>query len=131
MPPRRHRRGPRQRLRGHELVPRVTGDGRLAAVVRPGGAGQRGRLLSWAREAGFGDITPTAASWCFATPESRDWWSGLWADRTVGSVYAKLAVDGGHATPGELTAIAEAWRTWGEQGDGWFMVPHGEILCRA
>ncbi|WP_393062556.1 methyltransferase domain-containing protein [Streptomyces sp. LN549] len=89
------------------------------------------RLLSWAREAGFTDITPTAASWCFATPESRDWWSGLWADRTVGSVYAKLAVDGGHATPGELTAIAEAWRTWGEQGDGWFMVPHGEILCRA
>ncbi|MEU1470501.1 class I SAM-dependent methyltransferase [Streptomyces sp. NPDC005761] len=89
------------------------------------------RLLSWAREAGFTDIIPTAASWCFATPESRDWWSGLWADRTVGSVYAELAVDGGHATPGELTAIAEAWRTWGEQGDGWFMVPHGEILCRA
>ncbi|WP_328951446.1 methyltransferase domain-containing protein [Streptomyces sp. NBC_00184] len=89
------------------------------------------RLLSWAREAGFTDITPTAASWCFATPESRAWWSGLWADRTVGSVYAKLAVEGGHATAEELTAIAEAWRTWGEQGDGWFMVPHGEILCRA
>ncbi|MGW6204050.1 class I SAM-dependent methyltransferase [Streptomyces sp. NPDC055089] len=89
------------------------------------------RLLSWAREAGFTDITPTAASWCFATPESRAWWSGLWADRTVGSVYAKLAVEGGHATADELTAIAEAWRTWGEQDDGWFMVPHGEILCRA
>ena len=89
------------------------------------------RLLSWAREAGFTDITPTAASWCFATPESREWWSSLWADRTVGSVYAKLAVDGGHATPEELTAISDAWHTWGEQGDGWFMVPHGEILCRA
>ncbi|MER5278206.1 class I SAM-dependent methyltransferase [Streptomyces sp. NPDC002809] len=89
------------------------------------------RLLSWAREAGFTDITPTAASWCFATPENRAWWSGLWADRTVDSVYAELAVEGGHATPGELTAIAEAWRTWGEQGDGWFMVPHGEVLCRA
>ncbi|THA79408.1 methyltransferase domain-containing protein [Streptomyces sp. A0642] len=89
------------------------------------------RLLSWAREAGFTDITPTAASWCFATPESREWWSSLWADRTVGSVYAKLAVDGGHATPQELGAIAEAWHAWGGQGDGWFMVPHGEILCRA
>ncbi|MFE9859562.1 class I SAM-dependent methyltransferase [Streptomyces sp. NPDC005780] len=89
------------------------------------------RLLSWAREAGFTDITPTAASWCFATPESREWWSSLWADRTVGSVYAKLTVEGGHATAEELTAISGAWRTWGEQGDGWFMVPHGEIVCRA
>ncbi|MCX5144169.1 MULTISPECIES: class I SAM-dependent methyltransferase [unclassified Streptomyces] len=89
------------------------------------------RLLSWAREAGFTDITPTAASWCFATPESRDWWSGLWADRTVGSAYAARAVDGGHATQEQLTALAEAWRTWGAQDDGWFMVPHGEVLCRA
>ncbi|MCM2410552.1 methyltransferase domain-containing protein [Streptomyces sp. RKAG290] len=89
------------------------------------------RLLSWARQAGFTDITPTAGSWCFATPESRAWWSGLWADRTVGSSYAKLAVDGGHATAAQLTEISEAWRTWGEQGDGWFMVPHGELLCRA
>ncbi|THA67050.1 class I SAM-dependent methyltransferase [Streptomyces sp. A0958] len=88
------------------------------------------RLLSWARQAGFTDITPTAASWCYATPESRAWWSSLWGDRTVGSVYAGLAVDGGHATPEELAEIAGAWRTWGEQGDGWFMVPHGEVLCR-
>lgn len=88
------------------------------------------RLLSWARQAGFTDITPTAASWCFATPESREWWSSLWADRTVGSVYAKPAVDGGHATTEQLAAVAEAWRTWGEQNDGWFMVPHGEVLCR-
>ncbi|MGW2655640.1 class I SAM-dependent methyltransferase [Streptomyces sp. NPDC001478] len=89
------------------------------------------RLLSWAHAAGFTDITPTAAAWCFATPESRAWWSGMWADRTVGSVYAKMAVEGGHATEEQLTAIADAWRTWGEQEDGWFMVPHGEILCRA
>ncbi|MFF3171826.1 methyltransferase domain-containing protein [Streptomyces sp. NPDC057900] len=89
------------------------------------------RLLSWARQAGFTDIIPTAAAWCFGTPESRDWWSALWADRTVGSVYAKLAVDGGHATPEQLAEIAEAWRTWGAQEDGWFMVPHGELLCRA
>ncbi|MFD5062127.1 MULTISPECIES: class I SAM-dependent methyltransferase [unclassified Streptomyces] len=89
------------------------------------------RLLSWARQAGFTDITPSAAAWCFATPENRVWWSGLWADRTVGSAYAKLAVDGGHATTEQLTDIAAAWRTWGEQDDAWFMVPHGEVLCRA
>jgi SAM-dependent methyltransferase len=88
------------------------------------------RLLSWARQAGFSDITPTAAAWCFATPENRAWWSGLWAERTTASVYAELAVDGGHATAGQLTAIAAAWRAWGEEQDGWFMVPHGEVLCR-
>lgn len=88
------------------------------------------RLLSWARRAGFTDIAPTAGTWCFATPETRAWWSGLWADRTVGSVYAKLAVDGAHATTEELTAVAASWRAWGELDDAWFLVPHGELICR-
>ncbi|ORT54824.1 methyltransferase domain-containing protein [Streptomyces sp. CB03238] len=88
------------------------------------------RLLSWARRAGFTDVTATAATWCYASPDERAWWSGLWADRTTASVYAKLAVDGGHATEEELAAIAEGWREWGRQDDGWFLVPHGEVLCR-
>lgn len=96
-----------------------------------GGEPDAGRmLLSWARQAGFADITPTAAAWCFATPETRAWWSGLWADRTTDSVYAELAVRGGQASTEQLTAIAAAWRGWGEESDGWFMVPHGEVLCR-
>ncbi|MGW3623467.1 class I SAM-dependent methyltransferase [Streptomyces sp. NPDC000880] len=89
------------------------------------------RLLSWARAAGFTNITATAAAWCFATPDERAWWSDLWADRTTASVYAKLAVDGGHATAGQLAAIADGWREWGGRADAWFMVPHGEVLCRA
>ncbi|MBT2444261.1 methyltransferase domain-containing protein [Streptomyces sp. ISL-36] len=88
------------------------------------------RLFSWARRAGFTEITTTAATWCFATDEERAWWSGLWADRTTDSVYAKLAVEGGHTTPEGLAAVAEAWRAWGRHEDAWFMVPHGEILCR-
>lgn len=89
------------------------------------------RLLSWARAAGFTDISATAATWCFAAPDERAWWSGLWADRTTASVYAKLAVDGGHASAEQLAAIADAWRAWGCHDDAWFMVPHGEVLCRA
>jgi SAM-dependent methyltransferase len=89
------------------------------------------RLLSWARAAGFSEIRATAAAWCFASPDERAWWSGLWADRTTASVYAKLAVDGGHATPEQLTAVSDAWRAWGGHEDAWFMVPHGEMLCRA
>ncbi|MFG2868320.1 methyltransferase domain-containing protein [Streptomyces sp. NPDC048338] len=88
------------------------------------------RLFSWARQAGFTQVTTTAATWCFAQPDERAWWSGLWADRTTESVYAELAVDGGHATSEDLAEIAEAWREWGRQEDAWFMVPHGEILCR-
>ncbi len=88
------------------------------------------RLHAWAREAGFGEVTATASVWCFSSPEDRAWWSGLWADRTVASGYARLAVDGGHATTAGLERIAAAWRDWGAEEDGWFAVLHGEILCR-
>ncbi|MER5771496.1 methyltransferase domain-containing protein [Streptomyces sp. NPDC001985] len=89
------------------------------------------RLLSWARAAGFTDLTATASTWCYATPDERAWWSGLWADRTTASSYAGLAVDGGHTTTARLAAVAEGWREWGAHPDAWFMVPHGELLCRA
>jgi SAM-dependent methyltransferase len=89
------------------------------------------RLRSWALRAGFTDITSSAAAWCYATPDERSWWSGLWADRTTASSYAARATEGGHATPSDLDAIATAWREWGTHDDAWFMVPHGEILCRA
>ncbi|WP_329125330.1 methyltransferase domain-containing protein [Streptomyces sp. NBC_01465] len=88
------------------------------------------RLRSWARAAGLEDIRSTASTWVFATPDERAWWGGLWADRTTASVYAQIAVDGGHATAEQLEAIAGAWRAWAADDDAWFMVPHGEILCR-
>ena len=88
------------------------------------------RLLSWARAAGFTEITASASAWCFATPEDREWWGELWADRTVASDYAAMAVDGGHATAAELETIAAAWREWSSSDDGWFAVLHGEVLAR-
>lgn len=88
------------------------------------------RLYSWARRAGFTDITATASAWCFTTAAERAWWSGLWADRTTASSYARLAVDGGHARAGDLAVVADAWREWGSRDDAWFMVPHAELLCR-
>jgi SAM-dependent methyltransferase len=40
-----------------------------------------------------------------------------------GTISAGLAdrVPRGHVT---------GWRTWAADEDGWFLVPHGEILCR-
>ena len=90
------------------------------------------RLLSWALEAGFdaADVTATASVWCFATPEDRAWWGGLWADRVSESALARQAVDRGLATTAGLERLAAAWREWAGQDDGWFLVPHGEILAR-
>ncbi|RZS34947.1 methyltransferase family protein [Herbihabitans rhizosphaerae] len=88
------------------------------------------RLLAWAQAAGFTDVTATASVWCFASPEDRAWWSGMWAERVTDSAIAEHAVAQGNATRADLERLAEGWRTWGASPDGWFIVPHGEILCR-
>ncbi|MFF7334318.1 methyltransferase domain-containing protein [Streptomyces sp. NPDC008150] len=88
------------------------------------------RLKSWALAAGLTDVTATSSNWTYSTPAEREWWSGLWADRTVASSYAGRAVEGGHATHEQLGAISDTWREWGRREDGWFAVLHGEILCR-
>ena len=87
------------------------------------------RLLSWARAAGFSDVRCSASTWCYATPDDREWWGGLWADRVVASRFAEQAVTRGLATSEELDAIAAAFRAWAVDDDGWFVVVHGEILC--
>jgi SAM-dependent methyltransferase len=88
------------------------------------------RLLAWARAAGAAEVTPTASVWCYATPEDRRWWGGMWADRILTSAITRQALDGGHADMAELEDISRAWRRWAADDDGWFLVPHGEIVCR-
>ena len=69
------------------------------------------------------------AAWCFATPEDRAWWGGLWADRMTTSAIAQQAQREGRANADELASIADAWRRWANADDGWFAVLHGEVLC--
>ena len=88
------------------------------------------RLLAWARAAGAAEVTPSASVWCYATPDDRAWWGGMWADRILTSAITRQAVDGGHADLAELEEISRAWREWAENDDGWFLVPHGEVVCR-
>jgi SAM-dependent methyltransferase len=89
------------------------------------------RLLSWAHAAGFDDITATASTWCFATPEDRQWWGGMWADRILHSTLARQLVTSGMATEEDLHRVSRGWREWAAADDGWLTVLHGEILCRA
>jgi SAM-dependent methyltransferase len=88
------------------------------------------RLHAWARQAGLTDVTATTSTWTYATPLEREWWGGLWADRTVKSSYAANAISGGYATAGDLGRIAEGWHAWAAHQDGWFSIVNGEILCR-
>jgi SAM-dependent methyltransferase len=87
------------------------------------------RLLGWARRAGFSEVIPSASVWCFATPEDRRWWGGMWADRIVASGLADQAMKLGLASRADLDEIAEAWRRWTDDDDGWYAVVHGEVLC--
>lgn len=102
------------------------------AVARASGtepdAGRR--LLAWAHAAGAVEVTPSASIWCHSSPDERAWWGGMWADRIVNSRIAEQAVDGGHASTTELEDISAAWSAWSRNPDGWFSIPHGEVLCR-
>jgi SAM-dependent methyltransferase len=89
------------------------------------------RLLSWALDAGFDDITPTGSLWCYATPATREWWGGMWADRILHSGVARELLALGLATAAQLEEISAAWLAWAAAPDGWLAIPHGEILCRA
>lgn len=88
------------------------------------------RLLAWAHRAGFTEVTPSASVWCYATAQERAAWGGMWADRIHTGV-GRMAVERGLATPDDLDAIEQAWREWAAHPDGYFVIPHGEILARA
>jgi SAM-dependent methyltransferase len=104
---------------------------RRAARANGGEPDAGRRLLAWARAAGFEDVTVTASTWCYATPGERDWWGGMWADRILESALTRQLIDSRMATRAELEEISAAWRRWAADGDGWFLVPHGEIIARA
>jgi SAM-dependent methyltransferase len=87
------------------------------------------RLLSWARAAGFRETRASASVWCYATPDERAWWGGLWADRISATRLADQAVERGLATRDELADLADGWRSWAAHDDAWFAVLHGEILA--
>lgn len=96
-----------------------------------GGKPDAGRALkAWARLAGFTDVTSSASIWCFTSDAEREWWGESWAVRATDSTFATHAIEAGAADLADLQAVAAAWRAWVSDPDGWFGMPHGEILAR-
>jgi SAM-dependent methyltransferase len=87
-------------------------------------------LLAWAHAAGLTEVTASSSTWCFATPEDREWWGGMWAERVLKSEMAATALGTGAATTDDLQRISEAWQQWAADRDGWLSLLHGEILAR-
>ena len=56
--------------------------------------------------------------------------TGLLADRMTRSAVGAQLVTAGESSFEELRAIADAWHRWAAQPDGWFLVPHGEIIAK-
>lgn len=90
------------------------------------------RLLSWAREAGFDgeSIVASAGVWCYANEDERTWWGDLWAERCLSSQFGIQARATSLADDVGLEELAQGWRDWARQPDGWFSIVHGEILAR-
>ncbi|MCU1442287.1 MAG: hypothetical protein JWQ59_437 [Cryobacterium sp.] len=96
-----------------------------------GGTPDAGRALkAWARLAGFSSVTSSASIWCFASDAEREWWGESWAVRATESNFAAHAIEAGVGDLADLKSIAAAWRQWAADPDGWFGMPHGEILAR-
>lgn len=87
------------------------------------------RLLAWAHAAGLEGAQASSSTWCFATPETREWWGGLWADRVTDSRLTVQLMEAG-VPRAELEEIAAAWRAWAAHPDAWFSVLHSELLWR-
>jgi SAM-dependent methyltransferase len=89
------------------------------------------RLLAWAHAAGFEHVKSSASTWCFDTPQDREWWAQTWAQRVTQSALADRAVETAIATRAELDRCGDAWHRWASHPDACFIVLHGEILATA
>lgn len=100
-------------------------------TARNGAEADAGRHLpGWIRAAGLEHATVTSSTWQYADPDSRGWWAEGWHRRATQSAFASQAVEYGLATAAELAEIAAAWLWWRDQPNGFFLVPHVEVLAR-
>ena len=112
----------------------------LRFIAANGGHPNAGRCMHvWAEEAGFplSKVKRSAGTWCFSTPEERQYFGGSMAKRMrdfgdgpAGSTgFASKVVEKGFASREHLEALAHAWDGFVADEHAWSGFLHGEILC--
>jgi hypothetical protein len=102
-------------------------------VIRSGGSEPNAgrRLLAWAREAGFQreHIQVTSAVGVYATRARRQFIANRFAGGLLQSDVGTKAIELGLTTKKEIDAIADAWKTWVEDDNGYLGMTDTEILA--
>jgi len=125
-------------LRAWSVYPEFSGllamNKMLCAVHEANGAHMNTgtQLVSWALAAGVrrDQITASAGTWCYSTPEERQLWGGTMADRCVNGNVPKKALEMEVVTEEHVREMSEAWKKWIHAEDGWFGCMHGEVLVK-
>ncbi|QCR19072.1 methyltransferase domain-containing protein [Agrococcus sp. SGAir0287] len=104
----------------------------IVALQRANGgeADAGSHLKAWARAAGFASVATDVETWCFESDAARAWWGGQWAERALASSFASGTDAHGLATHEDRVAIADAWKAWAADPDGWMAMIHGWIVAR-
>jgi ubiquinone/menaquinone biosynthesis C-methylase UbiE len=85
------------------------------------------RLQEWVTAAGFTDVCATASTWHYTTPEQRQEWATLWADRIRFARFAERAAIIDESA--NVEEMARAWLQWADEPAGWFAFLHGEVVA--
>ncbi len=86
-------------------------------------------LFSWARQIPFSSVDASSSTWTFSTDETRQWWGGLWAERIQKSTFADQIFEHDLGSQDLLDELSAAFKRWADKPDGFFLVPHGEIIA--
>lgn len=103
----------------------------LRAARANGGTPDAGRrLLAWALEAGFTDVTASTSTLLYATAPERASWAASWSGRITSPPIAQQLEREGWADAAEREQIAQEFQRWAADPAGWFNLLHAEIIAR-
>lgn len=106
----------------------------MEKVTRSGGgeANAGRRLVAWARMSGFKreQLKVSAVVEVFSSREEREFIGSRYAERILYSDLGRKAIELGLARQEDLESMAEAWKRWIEDDDGYLGLNSTEILCQ-
>lgn len=103
-------------------------------VMRSGGSEPNAgrRLTTWARKAGFKreELQVSAIVEVYSTRPEREFIATRYYERLLYSEVGRKAEELGIATREEMESVANAWKEWINDDDGYFGMPSTEVLCQ-